>query len=446
MELKRQKINELVQWKVRTDRKPLILHGARQVGKTWLMLKFGQDYFEDTAYFNFDEKRNLAGIFYDKSPQRILKELSYEHGRAIIPGKTLVIFDEIQECNDALNSLKYFCEQMPELAIVSAGSLLGVATSAGHSFPVGKVNHIYMQPLTFLEFLYSADEPMYNYIQDIDDIRPLPDIFLNRIMAQFRSYLICGGMPTAVKKMIETGDVNKVDNSIQDILNDYLLDFTKHTTPQLTARIGHVWNSVPSQLSKENRKFVYQLIRPGARAREYEDALIWLQKAGLLTEVMLNKKPNLPLSAYDDLSSFKIYLSDIGLLRVLAHLPAAAILDNNSKNYTEFKGAYMENFVLNSLSTQFDVPLRYWTSNRAAEVDFILQEEANILPIEVKSFKNIRGRSLQIYNKKYAPLVCLRYSTLNLNKSGNILNIPLFLADKTKHLLSLTIFGEKQMS
>lgn len=438
MELKRIKIEELAQWKGRSDRKPLILHGARQVGKTWLMLKFGHDYFEDTAYFNFDENRDLSGIFHDKNPQRILKELSYQHGQAIVPNKTLVVFDEIQECNNALNSLKYFCEQMPELSIVCAGSLLGVSTSAGHSFPVGKVNHIYLQPLTFLEYLHSADEPMYNYIQDIDEVRPLPDLFFNRIMSQFRSYLVCGGMPLAVTKMIETNDVSQVDRALQEILNDYLLDFTKHATPQLTARIGHVWNSVPSQLSKENRKFVYQLVRPGARAREYEDALIWLQKAGLLTEVMLNKKPCLPLSAYDDLGSFKIYLSDIGLLRVLAHLPAAAILSGDS-NYTEFKGAYMENYILNSLSTQFYVPLRYWTSGRAAEVDFILQDETNILPIEVKSDKNIRGRSLQVYNKTYSPRLCLRYSSLNLNKSGNLLNIPLFLADKTKQLLPLAI-------
>lgn len=435
MELKRFKIEELAQWKDRTDRKPLILHGARQVGKTWIMQKFGHDYFKDTAYFNFDENRDLAGIFYDKDPKRILKDLSYLHGRAIVPEETLMIFDEVQECNEALNSLKYFCEQMPELAIVSAGSLLGVSTSAGHSFPVGKVNHIYLQPLTFLEYLYSADEPMYNYIQDINNLQPLPGLFFNRIMSQFRSYLVCGGMPSAVIKMIESHDVSQVDNAIQEILNDYLLDFTKHATPQLTARIGHVWNSVPSQLSKENRKFIYQMVRPGARAREYEDALIWLQRAGLLTEVMLNKKPCLPLSAYDDLGSFKIYLSDIGLLRVLAHLPAAAILSNDN-NYTEFKGAYMENYILNSLAAQFDTPLRYWTSNRAAEVDFILQHETDIIPIEVKSGKNIRGRSIQVYNKTYIPSVCLRYSALNLNKSGNMLNIPLFLADKTKTLLS----------
>lgn len=434
MELKRKKIEELAHWKNRPDRKPLILHGARQVGKTWLMQKLGHDYFEDTAYFNFDEDRDLQGVFYDKNPQRILKELSYQHGRAITPGNTLVIFDEVQECNNALNSLKYFCEQIPELAIVSAGSLLGVSTSANHSFPVGKVNHIYLQPLTFLEYLYSADEPMYNYIQDIDEIRPLPDLFFNRIMSQFRSFLICGGMPSAAIKMIESNDVKQVDTALQEILNDYILDFTKHATPQLTARIGHVWNCIPSQLSKENRKFIYQLIRPGARAREYEDALIWLQKAGLLTEVRLNKKPALPLSAYDDLSSFKIYLSDIGLLRVLAHLPAAAIL-NSDGNFTEFKGAYMENYIQNSLTTQFDVPLRYWTSDRAAEVDFILQADTNIIPIEVKSDKNIRGRSLQVYNKTFTPSICIRYSALNLDKSGNLLNIPLFLADKTKQLL-----------
>lgn len=436
MELIRLKIEELIQWKDRNDRKPLIVHGARQVGKTWLMLKFGRDYFEDTAYFNFDENRDLASIFYDMNPLRILKELSYQHGSAITPGRTLVVFDEIQECNNALNSLKYFCEQMPQQSIICAGSLLGVAVSAGHSFPVGKVNHIHLRPLTFLEYLYSADEPMYRYVQDITEVSPLPDIFFNRIMSQFRSYLVCGGMPVAVKKMIETNDIAQVDTVLQDILNDYILDFTKHATPQLSARISHVWHSVPSQLSKENRKFIYQLIRPGARAREYEDALIWLQKAGLLTEVKLNKKPALPLSAYDDLSSFKIYLSDIGLLRMLAHLPAAAILNNNSM-YTEFKGAYIENYIQNSLTTQFNVPLRYWTSDRAAEVDFILQTDKDVIPIEVKSNNNVRGRSLQVYNKTYSPSLCLRFSTLNLDRSGNLLNIPLFLADKTRMMLDL---------
>lgn len=435
MELHRETISRLKQWKDSTDRKPLMLHGARQVGKTWLMQKFGNEQFEDTAYFNFDEHRELSELFADKNPKRIIKELSYLHGRAITPGKTLVILDEIQESNQALNSLKYFCEQMPEQAVMCAGSLLGVSVKEGDSFPVGKVNHIYLYPLTFIEYLYSADKGMYDYVCGITAPQPIPQMFFNRIMSQFRSYMVCGGMPAAVKKMIETQDVAQVDGILNEILNDYILDFSKHATPQLTARIGHVWNCIPSQLAKENRKFIYQLVRPGARAREYEDALIWLQKAGMLAEVRLNKKPALPLSAYDDLSAFKIYLSDIGLLRALAKLPAAAILTNNA-NYTEFKGAFMENHILDSLAAQFDVPLRYWTSGRQAEVDFILQHDTHIIPVEVKSGTSIRGRSLHSYNTTHHPEVCIRYSYLNLGIDGNILNIPVFLADITKTLLN----------
>lgn len=437
MEFSRDLMKDLVKWKEDIRRKPLILHGARQVGKTWLLKHFGQQFFEDVAYFNFDEQPDLIDLFnIDKDPNRIIKQLSYLYGRSIIPQTTLVIFDEIQECKPALNSLKYFCEQTPEYAIVCAGSLLGVSMARGGSFPVGKVNHLNLYPLTFAEFLQAADKSMSDYLNDIDKVEPLPEVFFNRIQEHFNTYMICGGMPSAAYEMVETHDVSRVDTALQEVLNDYRLDFSKHADSILIPRISHVWDSIPSQLSKENHKFIYQLVRPGARAREYEDAILWLQQAGLIYLTTLNKEPKLPLSAYDDLSIFKIYLSDIGLLRRLAKLSAGSLLSPTS-GFTEFKGALAENYVLQSLKTQFEVPLRYWTSARSAEVDFILQDKDYIFPIEVKSGKNVRGKSLQIYNTKFQPKYRIRYSWLNLSKDDNLLNIPLFMSDYTTKIFKL---------
>ena len=429
---------DLLKWKDDAGRKPLILHGARQVGKTWLLKHFGQTYFEDVAYFNFDEQSDLSGIFdTNKDPERIIRQLSYLHGTSIKPATTLIILDEIQECKPALNTLKYFCEQAPEYAIACAGSLLGVSMARGGSFPVGKVNHLYLYPLTFSEFLQVADSSMYDYLNDLIKVEPLPDAFLHRIQDRFKSYMICGGMPAAAAEMLNTDDISKVEMILQDVLDDYRLDFSKHADPTLIPRITHIWDSIPSQLSKENRKFIYQLVRPGARAREYEDAIFWLEQAGLIYLTRLNKEPKLPLSANDDLSIFKVYISDIGLLRKLAKLPAVSMIAPSS-GYTEFKGAFAENYILQSLKTQFEVPLRYWTSARSAEVDFILQKDEDILPIEVKSGVNVRGRSLQLYNETYHPKCRIRYSGLNLSKDGNLLNIPLFLSDFTGKILQNT--------
>jgi hypothetical protein len=437
MEFSRDLMKDLVKWKEDIRRKPLILHGARQVGKTWLLKHFGQQFFEDVAYFNFDEQPDLLDLFnIDKDPNRIIKQLSYLYGRSINPQTTLVIFDEIQECKPALNSLKYFCEQTPEYAIVCAGSLLGVSMARGGSFPVGKVNHLNLYPLNFAEFLQATDKSMSDYLNDIDKVEPIPEVFFNRIQEHFNTYMICGGMPSAAYEMVETHDVSRIDTALQEVLNDYRLDFSKHADSILIPRISHVWDSIPSQLSKENHKFIYQLVRPGARAREYEDAILWLQQAGLIYLTTLNKEPKLPLSAYDDLSIFKIYLSDIGLLRRLAKLSAGSLLSPTS-GFTEFKGALAENYILQSLKTQFEVPLRYWTSARSAEVDFILQDKDYIFPIEVKSGTNVRGKSLQIYNTKFQPKYRIRYSGLNLSKDDNLLNIPLFMSDYTTKIFKL---------
>ena len=431
-------IQLLVAWKTDVNRKPLVIHGARQVGKTWALKYFGQKYFEDVAYFSLDkDESGLCDIFKTtKDPERIIQQLSFLHGRKINPQTTLLILDEIQECNEALNSLKYFCEEAPEYAVACAGSLLGIYLNhIGNSFPVGKVNHLSMYPLTFTEFLNTKDPAMYQYMCSVKEIAPLPQIFFDKLREAFIAYSICGGMPEPASLMVDFNDMQKVDSSLQDILNDYALDFVKHTTPTLAPRINYVWNSLPSQLAKENRKFVYQLVRPGARAREYEDAILWLEQAGLVNKVVLSKSPRLPLKAYDDLSTFKLYALDIGLLRQLSELDASVLL-LSTPGYTEYKGALAENYVLQSLTAQFQASFRYWTSGNKAEVDFLLQHGNHIYPVEVKADQNITGKSLIQYEKLYQPACRIRYSMLNLKQDGNLINIPLFLADKTKELLN----------
>lgn len=431
-------IQQLAVWKTDANRKPLLIHGARQVGKTWALKYFGKEYFEDVAYFSLDkDESGLCDIFKTtKDPKRIIQQLSFLHGRKINPQTTLLILDEIQECNEALNALKYFCEEAPEYAVACAGSLLGIYLNhSGNSFPVGKVNHLSMYPLTFTEFLKTKDLSMYEYMRSIKEIAPLPQIFFDKLREAFIAYSICGGMPEPAKLMIDFNDMEKVDSSLRDILNDYALDFVKHTTPALAPRINYVWNSLPSQLAKENRKFVYQLVRPGARAREYEDAILWLEQAGLINKVVLSKSPKLPLKAYDDLSTFKLYALDMGLLRRLSELDASILL-LPTPGYSEYKGALAENYVLQSLTAQFQTSYRYWASGNKAEVDFLLQYENQIYPIEVKADQNITGKSLIQYEKLFQPARRIRYSMLNLKQDGNLINIPLFLADKTKELLS----------
>lgn len=435
MEIERKVISRLEMWKNDSMRKPLILKGARQTGKTWIMKMFGERSFDNTAYFNFDEQPELAQFFATtKDVKRILQNLILVCGQPILPQKTLIIFDEIQECNDALNSLKYFCENAPEYAVICAGSLLGVSMSRGKSFPVGKVNFIDIYPLSFLEFLQASNASLYKYVDSLVVIEPIPDIFFNQLMDQFKMYLICGGMPEAASNLLSTQNTERTEQILQDILDAYTLDFSKHSENKDIPRIGHIWNSIPSQLAKENKKFVYNLVKPGARAREYEDALLWLSHAGLIQRVFRNEKPTIPLSAYDDLTAFKIYLSDVGLLRRMAKVSPSTIVLTSSV-LTEFKGALAENYILQSLLVQFQVTPRYWTSGNMAEVDFLLQKENNIIPVEVKSDENVRGKSLTFYNKQYAPALRLRYSLRNLKIDDGLLNIPLFLADKTAEFI-----------
>lgn len=437
MRIEREIYQKLLDWKESQYRKPLMLQGARQVGKTWLLKAFGNQEFENLAYFNFDEQPELKQFFVaSKDVERLVKNLALVHGKAILPGKTLIVLDEIQECNDALNSLKYFCENAPEYAVACAGSLLGVSLARGASFPVGKVDFLTVHPLSFTEFLSAEDSPLLSYLNQLDEIAPIPDLFFNRLIEKFKMFFISGGMPEAIVTLVENQDMDQTQQVLKNILNAYKLDFSKHIENRNIPKIGFIWDSIPSQLSRENKKFLYQAVKTGARAREYEDALLWLSKAGLVHKVFRNTKPALPLSAYDDLSAFKIYLVDVGLLRRLSLLDPVAIKEGN-RLFVEFKGALSENFVLQSLVRQYETPLRYWTSGNKAEIDFLLQHENTIIPVEVKSDSSVTGKSLTLFNKRYQPPIRIRYSLKNLKQDEGLLNIPLFMADYTFKIMGM---------
>ncbi len=438
MEIKRTILKKLSAWKLAPGRKPLMLQGARQVGKTWLLTHFGDSAFDNVAYFNFEEQPDLKQFFENtKDVPRIVQNLSLVHGQPILPQKTLIIFDEIQECNDALNTLKYFCENAPEYAVASAGSLLGVAMSRGNSFPVGKVDFLHLNPVCFSEFLSAADAKLSDFLEGIDRIEPLPDIFFHQLIEKLKMYFICGGMPEAVVALLEKQDMEKTQQVLQNIVNAYALDFSKHAENKEIPKLNYLWSSIPSQLARDNKKFLYQAVKQGARSREYEDALLWLSHAGLVHRIFRISKPGLPLSAYDDLSAFKLYLIDVGLLRRLSFLDPIAIREGN-RLFMEFKGALSENFILQHLIANFEGTPGYWTSGGQAEVDFLIQVRNDIIPIEVKSDENIRSKSLTIYNDLYQPPVRIRYSLKNLKKDDGLLNIPLFMVDYTDKLLRIS--------
>ena len=428
----------LLSWKNDVNRKPLIIRGARQIGKSWAVEDFGKTYYEHLAVFNFDRKRELKDVFEKtKDPERIIKELSYFTNVPLLPGKTLLFFDEIQECKEALNALKYFCEDAAEYHIVAAGSLLGVAINEGnYSFPVGKVNFMHMFPVTFKEYLRSADNALYNQLLDfIGNTDSIPSILFNRIEEFYHSYQICGGLPLSARSMIDNSGLENVEKILEENLMAYEIDFSKHSLHSDIPKIHAIWNSTPEQLSRENNKFVYRVVREGARAREYENALQWLVDAGMLYRVKLCEKPELPLSFYENNTAFKVYLLDIGLLRKLSKLPAEIFISSTNL-FTEFKGALAENFVLTSLLAQgFDIP-NYWTlQGNKAEVDFLIASKLAVIPIEVKSDRRISGKSFAEYDKKYNPSLRIRLSMNNIKKDGNLLNLPIFMADWIKEYL-----------
>jgi len=434
-------LQSLVRWKATKYRKPLILKGVRQVGKTWVLKEFGKRYYENVAYFNFDEHPEYKQFFETtKDVQRILSNLMMASGLTINQETTLIIFDEIQECPNALNTLKYFCENMPEYPIACAGSLLGIALSKPASFPVGKVDFLAIEPMTFTEFLAaSGDVNLLNYLNNINSIEPIPDAFFNPLCEKLKMYFITGGMPESVRSWAEDQDVELMQQALSNILGAYERDFAKHLEPKDFPKISMIWKSIPSQLARENKKFIYNAVKEGARAREYEDALQWLCDANLACKIYRSSAPGLPISAYDDLSAFKLYVVDVGLLRRLSQLAPSAFGEGN-RLFVEFKGALSENYVLQSLRNQFEVTPRYWTTDHPRyEVDFLIQRENDIIPVEVKSADNVESRSLKKFKEKYGDKVHLRvrFSLANLRIDGDVLNIPLFMADQADRLIGL---------
>lgn len=430
--IERDVTQQLLAWKNSSDRKPLIVRGARQIGKSWAVEDFGKRYYEHLAVFNFDRKRELAEVFgKTKEPSRLIHELAFFTEVPLLPEKTLLFFDEIQECKEALNALKYFCEDAPEYHIIAAGSLLGVAINEGNfSFPVGKVNFLQMFPVSFKEYLRAADAVLFRQLDTLaGGEEPLPTVVFNRAEEYYHAYQVCGGLPLSARSMIWGKGIETVEKVLEENLMAYEIDFSKHALKTDIPKIHAIWKSTPEQLSRENNKFVYRVVREGARAREYENALQWLVDAGMIYQVKLCEKPELPLSFYENSSAFKVYLLDIGLLRKLSKLPAE-IFVSASQLFTEFKGAVAENFVLTSLLAQGFAMPNYWTlQGNKAEVDFLIAKGLTVIPIEVKSDRRISGKSFAEYDKKYHPDLRIRFSMNNIKKDGNLLNLPIFMAD-----------------
>lgn len=424
MELFRNIFADLLAWKNKRDKKPLIIQGARQTGKTWCMQEFGKKHFKKTAYFNFEKDTALKKEFsLTKDPAALVPILELYCGFPINREDTLIVFDEIQECNEALNSLKYFSELSEPYHIICAGSLLGVALRKEGSFPVGRVEFLNLYPLTLGEFIRSADPELADYLDSLKKVTPLPVIIHEKLHSCYTRYQICGGIPRAVIAMLEENSVEKVDRELESLLLSYSLDFKKHASVSEVPKITAIWNSLPAQLAKENRKFVYGVVRPGARAREYESSLDWLQLAGLVYKIPDTNLPYLPLSAYDSPTVFKIYLFDVGILRALAKLSATTLITDNPV-FREFKGAFAENTILQNLIPQYKVLPRYWTSEGRAEVDFILQGEEAVVPVEVKSSDNKSGKSLKVYIDKYTPALAVIFSSGNVQEREGVIDLP----------------------
>ncbi len=423
--MKRFILNELIKWKESKYRKPLIVKGERQIGKTYILKQFGEENYEGVAYFNFDHDEDLYNLFNNtKNPKRILEQLAFIYGKAILPGRTLIIFDEIQECPNALNSLKYFQEEANEYHIVCAGSLLGIRLSHT-SFPVGKVEFLNMYPMTFSEFLIANDcENLVEYIKSIKEIENIPNIFFNQLKEKLKAYFIIGGMPEAVNVWVNEKNMELVNNVQENILRAYESDFSKHTQNSEANKISLIWNSIPSQLAKENKKFLYQTIKEGARAREYENALNWLNDANLIYKIYNVTKPDMPLVAYNDLSSFKIYMNDVGLLRKMTNLNSRIVVEGH-RLFEEFKGALTENYIFNMLCTIFDEVPNYFTFDRH-EIDFLIQYENRIIPIEVKAGNSTNSISLTRYNEKFNNDLSIRFSMNNLKKMEKLLMFHYF--------------------
>lgn len=419
-------LEELHKWKANRNKKPLIIRGARQVGKTWLVKEFGRVAFNKTVYISFDNNQRMMELFSsDLDVERIVTGLELYSGQKINPADTLLVFDEIQEVPKALTSLKYFNENAPEYQIVCAGSLLGVALHHGTSFPVGKVEFLDLYPLKFTEFLNAMGNEQYVEILQKNDFE-MVTTFKQTYIDMLKYYYFVGGMPEVVYSFSQNKDFTEVQKIQQRILDAYEQDFSKHAPHDVVPRIRMLWDSIPAQLTKENKKFIYGLIKEGARAKEYEQAMLWLTDCGLVHEVHRVNSPKLPLKAYEDLKSFKLFVLDVGLLSCMVRLRQSTLLDGNEL-FKEFKGALTEQYVLQQLKTVEGLGTYYWTNDRGgAEIDFLVDNGSTVIPIEVKAETNLKAKSLKTYRDKFQPEVSIRTSMADFKREEWLLNLPLY--------------------
>ena len=429
MKLNRLLLQSLKQWAQQPHRLPLLLRGARQTGKTWLLQELGRECFEHTAYFDFASRPALQEIFAStRDPHTILKGLNLLSEVPILPGKTLIVFDEIQLCDHAFGSLKYFAQNAPEYAVASSGSLLGTEVRRKQIFvPVGQVDIRDVWPLSFSEFLLNAAPKLYDYVEQIAELAQLPDFVLSEIEKEFVRYQCIGGMPAAVAAFMDGVDMGQIESSLRNILAMYRLDFSQYANPMETMRIAAVWDAIQSQLAKPTSRFFLSQIHANARSREFAPALQWLCEAGLVLKTCRVSTAKIPLRAYLEPEIFKLYAKDVGLLRVMANLSSDSLL--NPSVMSEFKGALAENLVAISLCRTYGIEPCYWASGEKAEVDFLIESAGQVFPLEVKAGKSVAGKSLSVYARKFDPSLTIRLSGLNLKKDDRLLNVPLALVD-----------------
>ncbi len=427
-------MEKLIKWKESSRRKPLIIEGARQVGKTWLMKEFGRRYYTDTVYINFDSNARMRELFAsDLDTNRLIMGLELYSGRKIDADHTLIIFDEIQEVPKALSSLKYFCENAPEYHIVCAGSLLGIALHEGTSFPVGKVDFLKLYPLSFKEFLMGIGKKRFAELIDTQDYQMITS-FKQTYIDALKQYYFVGGMPEAVQSFAENRDFYKVRRIQERILAAYEQDFSKHAPNEIVPKIRMLWNSIPSQLARENKKFIYGLVREGSRAKDYETAILWLSDCGLVHKVSRVNAAGIPLKAYEDLKAFKLFVVDVGLLGCMTGIRQSTLLDGNDL-FTEFKGALTEQYVCQQLKTIEDLRIYYYTNDRGScEIDFIVDTGEQIIPVEVKAETNLRAKSLKVYREKFAPEMSVRTSMADFKKEDRLINLPLYTIEQIGNL------------
>lgn len=432
--MQRYALSQLIDWENKKNHKPLVIQGARQVGKTWLMQEFGKRYYEQVAYINFDIDEKSREIFNtDYDTNRMIMDIGLATKTKINPENTLIIFDEIQECPRALTSLKYFRENAPQYDIIVAGSLLGVACHEGTGFPVGKVSFMNLYPLSFEEFLLAIDEERFAELLRKKDFKTIK-LFNNKYQKLLKQYCYVGGMPEVVNDFVENKDFENVREIQKEILSAYEEDFTKHIPANTVAKIRLLWKSIPAQLSKENKKFIYGAVKEGARARDFEAALSWLIDSGLIYKVNKITKPDLPIIAYEDFSAFKLFVLDVGLLGAMTGLEAETIIDGN-RIFEEFKGAIAEQYVLQQFKTIKDLPVMYWSNETSrAEMDFVIQVKSDVIPVEVKAETNLQAKSLKVYMEKFKPNYAIRTSMADYKKTDNLIDLPLYTIECIKEL------------